>query len=257
MTFRYNPQSIEKQVRKWPVLFSEKEIHSDLVLRLNQMLGTISKGFADPFSVNLPFDNDITSEYGTDACRLSIINSDNSEEALSLLEPSYKWISKLYDSLNKNNKESSFCSQPWLEALIQFQDHIITRNSDRLALALVMKAFKKAPPNINLNLRDKDLVYSCLYPFIPVCITSINQGDFPKKNINEIIESFTEYKCVKIALEKGGWHWQVFNRNSFEENPVSELSKVKWVKKAINNKEVTIKKDDGGIRICFPLNEKS
>ena len=252
MTLRYNPQSIEKQVRKWPVLFSEKDIHSDLSLRLNQMLGTSTNGFVDPFSISLPFEEDISSEYGIDACRLSLINSDNVEDASSLLESSYKWISKVYESLKKtNNKGTTFDPMPWLEALIQFQDHILTRKADRLALALVMKAFKIASPDLNLSLREKDLVFSCLYPFIPVFVASFCNECFPEKKINEIIESFKEYKCVKIALEKGGWHWQVFSCDAFEQNPISELSKVKWVKKAIKNKIVTLKEDNGGVRICF------
>ena len=251
MTLRYNPQSIEKQVRKWPVLFSEKEIHSDLALRLNQMLGTVSKGFVDPFSVSFPFNEDLASEYGIDACRLALINSEKSEEAVDLLEPSYKWISKLYDSLNKKKVEASFNPLPWLEAIIQFHDHILTRKADRLALALVMKAFKKSPPNIGISSRERDLVYLCLYPFVPVFVSFTNPENFPKNNIKEIIESFSEYKCVKIALENGGWHWQVFSRNAFEQNPVSEISKIRWIKKAIINKNIVLKNDDGGIRICF------
>ena len=251
MTFRYNPQSIEKQVRKWPVLFSEKELYEDLVLRLNQLSGTKPQGWINPFSVELPFDKESIYEYGNDACRLAVINSNKQADLVSFLEPSFKWIARIHESFYKNKTNDSFNPEPWLEALIQFRDHIIERKSPRLALALVMKAFKESAPNPNLAVRDKKLVYTCLCPFIPVYSTTIIDNSLPQNTINEILESFSEYICVRISLEKGGWHWNVFSRKEFEENPISELSKIKWINKAINGKQTTIKKEYGGIKICF------
>ena len=131
------------------------------------------------------------------------------------------------------------------------QDHIIARKADRLALALVMKAVKESPPSSALTNSEEQLVFACLFPFIPIYTACY----FPKIleiiSIKKIIESFTQYSCVKIALEKGGWHWQVFSRNSFENQPIVELSNIRWVKKAIAGKNVNLKKEAGGIRICF------
>ena len=249
MTFRYNPQSFEKQVRKWPVLFSETNLRKDIVERLEQLLGISSKGWCDPFSVELPFDQDIIYEYGIDACRLATINSNFKKDSESFLEPAFKWIAKFYDTYSKKGN-ASFTPIPWLEALIQMQDHIITRKSERLALALVMKAFKISPPNIDISEREKALVLACITPFMPI-LSAYFSNNIEKKSINEIITSFKEYTCVKIALEKGGWHWHVFQRAIFENNPLSELSKIKWIKKATINKKTILKNEDGGIKICF------
>ena len=251
MTFRYNPQSLEKQVRKWPVFFSENNLHQDVVKRLEQLLDEKSKGWYDPYSVRLPFDKDLIYEYGIDACRFAVINSGYSKNAEAFLEPSFKWIAKFHEIYCRKSKESSFNPVPWLEAIIQMQDHIIARKTDRLALALVMKAVKESPPSSALTNSEEQLVFACLFPFIPIYTACY----FPKIleiiSIKKIIESFTQYSCVKIALEKGGWHWQVFARNSFENQPIVELSNIRWVKKAIAGKNVNLKKEAGGIRICF------
>jgi hypothetical protein len=249
LTFRYNPQSIEKQVRKWPVFFSVKDIHQDIVYRLNQIMGKQTQDWLNPFSIELPFEKEIIYEYGVDACRIATINSDKTN-FLSLLESSYKWISKVHDSFYSQSK-LSFNPIPWLSALTQMFDHITTRNSDRIALALVMKAFKLSPPNNAITEKEKMLIASCLFPFIPIYTASeiIKHSELPK--IDNLLKDFNEYYCVKIALERGGWHWQVFSRNQFENDPVSELNKVKWINKAIKNKNVTMKKENGGILICF------
>ena len=251
MTFRYNPQSIEKQVRKWPVFFSEKDLHQDIKKRLEQLLDANPKGWYNPYSVELPFEKDLIYEYGIDACRFAVINSSYSNNAETFLEPSFKWIAKFHEVYCHRNQTALFNPIPWLEAIVQMQDHIITRKADRLALALVMKAFKESPLPCQLKESEELLVAACLFPFIPIYTACY----FPKIleiiSIKKIIESFTEYSCVKIALEKGGWHWHVFTRKNFEDQPVAELSKIKWIKKAIIGKDVKLKNEAGGIRICF------
>jgi hypothetical protein len=251
LTFRYNPQSLEKQVRKWPVFFSENNLHLDIEKRLGQLSGANPTGWYDPYSVELPFEKDLIYEYGMDACRFAVINSGYKKQAESFLEPSFKWIAKFHEISCHRNKTDSFNPIPWLEAIIQMQDHIITRKADRLALALVMKAFKESPLSCQLTESDELLIASCLFPFIPIYAANY----FPKileiNSIKKIIESFTEYSCVKIALEKGGWHWHVFTRKSFENAPIDELSKIRWIKKAIIGKNINLKNEAGGIRICF------
>ncbi len=251
MTFRYNPQSIEKQVRKWPVFFSENDLHLDIRKRLEQLLDANPKGWYNPYSVELPFEKDLIYEYGIDACRFAVINSGYSNKAETFLEPSFKWIAKFHEVYCHRNQTALFNPIPWLEAIVQMQDHIITRKADRLALALVMKAFKESPLSCQLQESEELLIAACLFPFIPIYTACY----FPKIleiiSIKKIIESFTEYSCVKIALEKGGWHWHVFTRKNFEDQPIAELSKIKWIKKAIIGKDVNLKNEAGGIRICF------
>ena len=251
MTSRYNPQSIEKQVRKWPVFFSENNLHQDIIKRLEQLLGNTPNGWYSPYSVELPFEKSLIYEYGIDACRLALINSNYKKNAEAFLEPSFKWISKFHEVFSQKHEKSVFNPAPWLEAIIQMRDHIVSRNSDRIALALVMKAFKESPPSIDSPEEEKNLIGCCLFPFIPI----YSAYTFPciSKNVSlkKIIESFTEYSCVRIALEKGGWHWHVFSRKNFESQPLIELSKIKWIKKAITGKNIELKNEAGGIRICF------
>ena len=251
MTFRYNPQSIEKQVRKWPVFFSENDLHQDIKKRLEQLLDANPKGWYNPYSVELPFEKDLIYEYGIDACRFAVINSGYSNNAETFLEPSFKWIAKFHEVYCHRNQTALFKPIPWLEAIVQMQDHIITRKADRLALALVMKAFKESPLPCQLKESEELLVAACLFPFIPIYTACYFSKILEIISIKKIIESFTEYSCVKIALEKGGWHWHVFTRKNFEDQPVAELSKIKWIKKAIIGKDVKLKNEAGGIRICF------
>ncbi len=251
MTFRYNPQSIEKQVRQWPVLFSESDLQQDIILRVNQLWSedsTIQQGFLNPFTCILPFDKEIISEYGTDACRLAAINP-GKQSPDSLLEPSYKWLAKLHDAIN--SPSADFNPTPWLEALIQAQDHITKRKSARLALALVMKALKEASPHSSLKANEKALIAAALYPFAPIYAVVKLFPNNKISSIKTIIDSFPDFYCVKIALEKGGWHWQVFPRKMFNDNPEEELLKLKWVKKAIQNHKIRLENKDGGILICF------
>ena len=121
----------------------------------------------------------------------------------------------------------------------------------KFILSFVMKALKEAPPNACLENREKELIYACLFPFTPIYVLSnlVDSNDIIK--INKILESYNEYICVKIALENGGWHWGVFNRNEYKDNPIKELNKIKWIKKATENKKIILKDVDGGIRICF------
>lgn len=251
LTFRYNPQSIEKQVRKWPVFFSVKELKEDILLRLNQLLGLSEKNWCDPFSVAIPFDEETIYEYGVDACRLSLINSNSIKEAETLLESSYKWISKINDDYFKKINNTLFNPIPWLEALVQMEDHIKTRKASRLALSLVMKAFKISPPHSELKDRDKALVAACLFPFIPIFVTSklLETTEIP--TIKEIVDSYNEYYSVRVCLEKGGWHWYVFIRENFERDTLSELKKIKWIKKATFGKNIVVKEKGGGLIICF------
>lgn len=252
MTFRYNPQSIEKQVRKWPVLFSEKDLHKDLCKRVSQLLGKSDTSITElisPFQCELPFDEEMVCEYGIDACRLAAISSGKQSKE-SLLESSFKWLAKLHNSFEiQATKE--FNPIPWLEAAIQLEDHIIKRNCDHLALALVMKAFKDSAPNNELSESERLLVAAAIQPFAP--IYSSAKILLPERMITlpEILDIFKDYLCIKVALERGGWHWQVFSKSAFESNSQKELIKIKWIQKAVKNQNITIKEEDGGIRVCF------
>lgn len=256
LTLRYNPQSIEKQVRKWPVLFSEEVLHNDLVFRVKQIIGETADGWISPFTTKYSFDEDFIAEYGIDACRLATISSSNNPAlAESLLESSFKWLARVYSSFSQNTT-AEFNPVPWLEALLQLQDHIIKRNADNQALALVKKAFKEAPPSKQTATRNLQLVASVLSPFAPILASKLlcNEQIVNRRETisqQQLLALFPEYIYIKVALEKGGWHWQVFSRKIYEDNPMIELSKIKWINSAINGKNTKLVNTDGGLRICF------
>ena len=252
MTFRYNPQAIEKQVRKWPVLLSEMDLHKDICNRVNQLFDANSceaTVWLNPFQCQLPFDKDFIYEYGNDACRLATILA-GSQNKENLLEPSFKWIAKLHDSLSKPSAQK-FNPKPWLEAAIQLKDHIIQRNNARLALALVMKAFKDSSPNSEITECQKQLITASLQPFIPIYVATrlITPDKLPL--LPNIVSKFEEYICIKIALERSGWHWEVFNKSKFQTKPEEELLKIKWINKAVSKKKILLKEENGGVRVCF------
>ncbi len=249
MTIRYNPQSIEKQVRKWPVLFSEQEFHKDICLRVNQLLDKIPNGHVNPFSVNYEFEEEILSEYGVDACRIAILSNQSTNNPDSLLESSFKWLARLHDALLTTSKEE-FNPVPWLEALIKYEDYVIKRKADNLALSLAKKAVKDSPLNSSLTEREKLLAASVLYPFVPV-FTEIKLLNSSTLTISHLQNLYPEYIFKKIAMEKGGWHWHVFLRKIYIENPMAEIQKIKWIKKALDKNKAVLKEDDGGIRICL------
>ena len=72
---RYNPQSIEKQARKWPVFTCEADIYADLRRRIEGVSGLCAYDWIFPEIKTEFFEKDIVDEYGIDACRLAVIRA--------------------------------------------------------------------------------------------------------------------------------------------------------------------------------------
>jgi len=251
LTIRYNPHRIEKQARKWPVSFSAYSLEEDIRLRFSMLWSDHAMGWADPFAVKPAIDENLLYEYGFDCARIAGICAQNRVSAASLLESSFKWLSRLDWFLN-NSEKSAFATEPWLEAALQGHDQVIYRHRPYCAFALVRKALRLAPPDKNLDPLQKNLVISAVYPFCPLWarFNLLDETGIPAA-LPAIVEDFQEFACVRFSLPAGGWHWQVFERKSFSTSPQTELLKLKWVKKAAGNRSLRLEQAKEGLKICF------
>ena len=100
---------------------------------------------------------------------------------------------------------------------------------------------------INSVVKDKSSVD---IRFAPV-FTGIKLLNSSTLTISQLQNLYPEYIFIKIAMEKGGWHWHVFLRKIYLENPMAEIQKIKWIKKALDKNKAVLKEDDGSIRICL------
>lgn len=250
LTCRYNPHSIEKQARQWPVLFSYTDFGEDIRFRVSQ-LWQQQPGWASPFTCRLSPAAELQSEYGTDACRLAEISAGRNGSAEALLESSFKWLARLYNFFEQPSSRA-FSAEIWLEAAIQSHDHVLIRNNAQVALALLHRATRLSPPFKDMPENERALVTAAVYPFAPIlAMYEAKSADGSPTTIPEIGRTFSDLVCVRFALEKGGWHQGVFCRRQFDQDPVAQLRKLKWVARATENRQVSLIQSEGGLRICF------
>ncbi len=230
-------------------MLSSPNLEADVRLRVEQLWSAKNPGWISPFSCQIAFDAGLQSEYGIDACRVaSIIKS--SEAGESELEPSFKWLARLYHQLGSPRR--SFTATAWLETAIQTRDHVIGRNNPAAALAQLKHAVKVSPPGLQLGMLEKALVTACLYPFAPLLAMHFaGHNDFSWQNLPATIAGFTDFVCVRFAIEQGGWNQKVFDRRRFGENPIGELKSLRQVRKALGNRPAKLVHSEGGLRICF------
>jgi len=251
LTARYNPHRIEKQARKWPVSFSPDCIETDLKFRINGLWNKANQAWSDPFSCNYLIDKDLQSEYGVDATRIAQISAQNRVSANSLLESAFKWLARL-DYLINIVDQDTFNPIPWLEAALQMHDHVTLRDDYYAGLALLRKALRLAPPGKNLSMHHRQIVMAATYPYCPLWTTFNLSMEFSLPTaLPVIIATYEKLACVRFSLPKSGWHWKVFERKSFDRNPVAEICQIKWVKKAVQNKVVRIEENENGLKLCF------
>lgn len=251
MTARYNPHRIEKQARKWPVLFSPENLESDLKQRISGLWNKVSHVWSDPFSCTYSVEKSLQSEYGTDAARLAQISAQGRISASLLLESSFKWLAKL-DYLINMADQSAFNPIPWLEAALQMHDQIILRDNCYAGLALLRKALRSSPPGKNLAMRHRQLVLTAIYPYCPLWATFNAAPEFSLPlSLPAVTAAYEELACIRFSLPKGGWHWKVFERQTFDASPVKELCQVKWVAKAVYGKKVRVEHREEGLKLCF------
>lgn len=207
--------------------------------------------WADPFTALPAIDKALVEEYGIDSARIALICTQGNASAVSLLESSFKWISRLHLLLN-NHENTQFSARPWLEAALQSYDHVIRRRNIYCGFAQIRRAMRLAPPGKNLDPLQKSLVISAVYPYCPLWARyNIADATGVPLTVPDIVESFREFSCVRFSLPAGGWHWQVFERQSFEAAPEAELLKLSWVKKAAGKRDLTLRPDGDGLKICF------
>ncbi len=209
------------------------------------------KAWADPFAVEPAVEKHLLEEYGFDSARIAGISSQGRVSAESLLESSFKWLSRL-DWLLNASESTSFAVEPWLEAALQGRDHVIGRHRTYCGFALVRRALRLAPPGKNLKPLQKSLIISTVYPFCPLWarFNLMDESGIPQA-IPTIAEGFAELICIRFSLPAGGWHWKVFNRSSFSAGPLTELLKLKWINKAAGGKALRLEQSAEGLRICF------
>jgi len=249
---RYNPQSIEKQAKKWPVFTCEADISADLRRRIEGVSGLRAYDWIFPEIKNEYFEKDIVDEYGIDACRLSVIRAcGNKNTCFEYLDSSYNWLSRFYEAFMVESSRQ-FEEKAWLNALFQAYDHVVLRNKADLAFSLVCKAFKDSCPNKGLKNDNLELVFSAAYPFLPI-LSAFFARKFGVnfRAANEIFEKSEKYVGVRFRIGEGGWHRDVFDKQRYEKAPLEELLKVKWVRAAANKRQASLISVEGGKQIVF------
>ena len=227
------------------------DLDEDIRLCFRILWGEREFAWADPSSSISAIDRSLIEEYGIDAARVAQICAQGSVTATSLLESSFKWLARL-DARFNQSESRSFSAAPWLEAALQGYDHIIARNNPYCGFSQIRRAMREAPPGKNLNQLQKNLIISAVYPYCPLW-ARFNLADTSgiPMPIPAIIEKFSEFACIRFALAGGGWHWKVFARDRFDQNPISELLKLRWVKKAAGTRSVSLEKLAEGLKICI------
>lgn len=250
MKEKYNPHSIEKQARKWPVLLFCQNLLDDVSTRTAQLYEKARPGWVDPFCIKINIDDNLAAEYGIDASRLACLSSGSQPVTQNLLESACKWLSSFFTAFSSDTTD--FSPGPWLEAALQIHDQILLRNNHHAGLALARKAFKTARPGRNISLKEKDLILSTISPFAPVLAGHLNgMPDQAMVSLKQLPEHFTRLICVRFALPRGGWHWKVFDRQSYENDPIGQLRTVKWVAMALGENPAKLQASAEGTRICL------
>ena len=250
MTARYNPHRIEKQAREWPVLSSARTLAEDIHMRFAMIWNRQRHVWTDPF-VTTVINTELLKEYGSDTARIAQISAQGGAEVESLLESSFKWLARL-NMLFNTCESNDFSEVPWLEAILQSHDQVVIRNRIYCGFSRIRRALRLSPPGKNLSSLQKHLVITAVYPFCPLWARfNLSPESGMPVSAPELIEGFSQYLCIRLALPAGGWHWCVFSRERFEKDPASELLKLKWVSKATGAGKIRLAPDTEGVRICI------
>lgn len=207
---------------------------------------------ADPFAIKLNIEHDLISEYGIDACRMALITANSQAVTLSHLESSHKWLTKFYLS-SINCDHENFKVTTWLETLYQARDHLQKRKDPYAALALLRKSVKLANISVAISPQKLQLALLSLYPFAPVLSYYLagRLNLLPLESVKSSASHFTDLVAVRFRIKNSGWHWKVFNRKNFTDNPITEFKRVKWVALAAQNRHINVNILKEGYEICL------
>jgi hypothetical protein len=249
---RYNPHKIQKQAKKWPVFTSCSSLTEDIILLQQEIWNKSKDNWSDQFNNKLKVEEELLQEFGQDACRLAILNKQFAESPLIFLESSFKWLGKFWQLFN-SDQIKKFNPVIWLETALKIKDRFALKKDSYGSFAEVKKAFKISPPNINLATNEKRLVLSCLFPFAPLLSRFLMEKNnlWPILPENELLQSFTKYKCIRYSIGNSGWIWGVFPAKEFSQDPVQAFlnySRLKNLKGSFKFKLNLLKE---GYKICL------
>lgn len=247
----YNPHSLQKQARKWPVLACGNEgndINSDLAAHFNLVWSSVP--LATSFLPASGVASDLIDEFGLDAARLALISSQGRAVTLELLESAFKWLAKIYESFFRSAR-TAFSPQVWLEAALQSRDHVLCRRKPHSGLACIRHAARLSPAGSNLDKREKALVALSVFPFAPILSFALLKHFETECRLEELLQQFDELIAVRYRLEGGGFHWAVFRRGTFTEDPLAAFLALKQVKKACAEKTPILNKCLNDWLICL------
>lgn len=247
---RYNPHSIEKQARQWPVFAHEENLLQDLALRCRQIWKSSKLEFSDFFAVQLPVQSDFKEEYGFDCCRIACLEAQQQKVNLNLFDSSFNWISRLFAKLQQPSTRK-FNARLWLEMALQAKDHILVRKKFHAGLVCLKKAVKHAPPKANMSKEEWQLVLGTIYPFAPLLACWFARKNAGMQNIPATVKSLTTLQPVRFCLKNGGWHWAVFDRQEFADNAKKCFLAIKWLKQACQNRSFVLHNTAEGVVICM------
>lgn len=250
MSERYNPHSMQKQARKWPVSLSIEALPKDINARFEQSRSGDFTQAINPMPVPAGVSPEIADEYGVDCCRLAVIVAQGQQVELKFFDSTFKWLSRLYADLH-SRPTGAFVPALWLEMFLQGKDMACSRNNIHAALARLRLATKLSRLNSDLPDLFINLAAICLYPFAPVFSLSLLAELPQKKNMQTIIAELDDLQPIRFCLENGGWHWGVFQRRAFAINPLQSLLQRKWVSKACQGQKTKLKETDEGLIICL------
>lgn len=253
LSLKYNPHMIQKQAKKWPVSVCKAlSLQEDIISRNAAIWGDSLKTLPDPFAIKPNLAHDLVSEYGVDACRMALIAANSQTVSPSHLESAYKWLAKFYQSaINCGPKKFNITT--WLETLYQGRDHLQKRKDPYSAMSLVRKSLKLAKINATDSPEELQLALLSLYPFAPVLSYYLADAHnlLPLTSVKALALHFTDLVAVRFRIKNSGWHWKIFNRQSFVADPIAEFKTVKLVALAAQNRHIDVSMLEEGYEICL------
>ena len=241
---------MQKQARKWPVSVSVRDLCEDVKTRFEQSFNGDFDAIPDPFTSETGFAPEYVEEYGIDCCRIANIVAQNEQLNQTFLDSAFKWLSRFFEN-RQEQPQQPFRAAIWLEMILQAKDQVFLRHNQHRALACIRHAAKASPPNKDLNISEQNLVALAIYPFAPVFSLNLLSQTTDPRNIQNLLGDFQELMPVRFSIEKGGWHWGVFPRNSFNQEPLDVLLTRKWVRSACAKRKPILKKIPEGWQICL------
>lgn len=249
---KYNLHSIANQVFKLELECCSFNNNIEDVKSRTEQIWNKQPKFYLPCNNNFSANKLLLDEYGADVCNIALITTKQTVSVESL-EIAWKLVAKIYHNL-VNKKNNVYSRALWLEAAFQIKDHVLEHSNLYTALSLFKRTIKKGMPDLSSQKDDVRLFLLTAYPFFPsLSLYLLHKNKLVSGGgLLSLADKFDELIAVKLKLNESGWYWQVFDRAAYSNAPERELMKIKWIKKACKNKNISINNTDGGTIICWP-----